>query len=125
MEQFSLERYNKNPDRKVVTRDGRSARIICTNKLSATCPVVALVQEKDGNERTCSYSEDGRYDDIQSLNDLFFFPEKKSGWVNLYEPLSEGPCLGRIYSSKEVAKVMAKKCGLHPYINTIKIEWEE
>lgn len=53
-----------------------------------------------------------------------FAPEKKEGWVNLYN-LSEGPYLGSVYSSKEVAEAMSKKCGLQHYIATIKIEWEE
>ena len=56
--------------------------------------------------------------------DLFFAPGKHEGWVNLFN-LSEGPCLGRVYSSKEVAESMIGKCGLHPYIATVKIEWEE
>ena len=30
MKQFNLEEYLKNPSRKVITRDGREARIICT-----------------------------------------------------------------------------------------------
>ena len=62
--------------------------------------------------------------DIDSCMDLFFAPEKHEGWVNLYDH-SEGPCLGRVYSSKEVAEAMSKKCGLQHYITTIKIEWEE
>ena len=32
MKQFSLEEYLEHPDRKVVTRDGRSVRIICTDR---------------------------------------------------------------------------------------------
>ena len=30
MKQFNLEEYLKNPSRKVITRDGREARINCT-----------------------------------------------------------------------------------------------
>lgn len=33
MEQFSLSEYLKNPTRPIVTRDGRSVRIICNNRL--------------------------------------------------------------------------------------------
>lgn len=32
MEQFTLEIYLKNPNRKIITRDSRSVRIICTNQ---------------------------------------------------------------------------------------------
>lgn len=32
MKQFNLEEYLKNPKRKVVTRDGRDVRVICTDR---------------------------------------------------------------------------------------------
>ena len=32
MKQFSIEEYLKNPDRKVVTRNGLPVRIICTDR---------------------------------------------------------------------------------------------
>ena len=35
MKQFNLEEYKKNPNRKVITRDGRSVRILCSNKPSS------------------------------------------------------------------------------------------
>ena len=34
MKPFSLEEYLKNPNRKILTRDGRNVKIICTNFLS-------------------------------------------------------------------------------------------
>lgn len=88
-------------------------------------PVLA-VSKKDPTHESCnSYTIDGKlYTEGDSRADLFFAPEKKEGWVNIFD-LSEGPCLGRVYSSKEVAESMIKNCGLHPYIATVKIEWEE
>lgn len=65
-----------------------------------------------------------RYLIEDSSVDLFFAPGKHEGWVNIFD-LSEGLCLGRVYSSKEVAESMIKNRGLHPYIATIKVEWEE
>ena len=47
MEQFDLEKYLKNPSRKIITRDGKSARIICTNRLDENYPVLALVNNED------------------------------------------------------------------------------
>ena len=122
---FDLEEYQKNPNRKVITRDGRSVRIVCTDMIGTPYPVLA-VSKKDPTHESCnSYTIDGKlYTEGDSQADLFFTPEKKEGWVNLFD-LSEGPCLGRVYSSKEVAEAMSKNCGLHPYITTIKIEWEE
>lgn len=32
MEQFSLEKYLKNPNRKIVTRGGKSVRIVCADR---------------------------------------------------------------------------------------------
>lgn len=49
MEQFSLKKYLKNPDRKVVTRDGRDVRIICTDR-KGKCPIVGLAKADDDSE---------------------------------------------------------------------------
>ena len=125
MKQFNLEVYLKNPARKVITRDGRDVRIICTDRKGANYSVVALCTMSDGSENLETYFPNGKiYLSSDSCMDLFFAPEKKEGWANLYD-LPEGPCLGRVYSSKEVAESMIKNCGLHPYIATVKIEWEE
>ena len=42
MEQFSLEKYLANPSRKVVTRDGRNARIICTDRKDLDFPIMII-----------------------------------------------------------------------------------
>ena len=125
MEQFNLGKYLANPKRKVVTRDGRNVRIICTDRQGGDHPILILCSASDGTESCFSCFPNGRrYVDIDSCMDLFFAPEKKEGWANLYN-LSEGPYLGSVYSSKEVAEAMSKKCGLQHYIATVKIEWEE
>ena len=125
MKEFSLEEYIKNPSRKIVTRDGKSVRIICTDKRKTIYPIIALCLTDDGSEHCHSYLPNGKeHVGEDSNDDLFFAPEKHEGWVNLYN-LSEGPYLGSVYSSKEVAEAMSKKCGLQHYIATIKIEWEE
>ena len=127
MKQFNLEEYLKNPNKKVVTRDGRNARIVCTDRQGGDHPILALCTMSNESENLYSYLPNGRMylnADADSCLDLFFAPEKHEGWVNLYDH-SEGPYLGSVYSSKEVAEPMSKKCGLHHYITTIKIEWEE
>lgn len=127
MEQFNLGKYLANPKRKVVTRDGRNVRIICTDRQGGDRPILALCTMSNESENLYSYLPNGRMylnADADSCLDLFFAPEKHEDWVNLYD-LPEGPYFGRVYSSKEVAEAMSKKCGLHPYIATIKIEWEE
>ena len=125
MEQFNLEKYLKNPNRKVVTRDGRSARIICTNRLDDNYPVIALINNED-SEKCHSYTEFGKFNGYQTLDcelDLFFAPVKKSGWINLYKMnsiISPGP---RAYDTEEEAESAAGDKSY--YISTIKIEWEE
>lgn len=42
MEQFNLKKYLKNPNRKIVTRDGRSMRIVCTDMIGTSYPVIAV-----------------------------------------------------------------------------------
>ena len=125
MKQFNLKEYLKDPNKKVVTRDGRNVRIVCTDRKGTEYSVAALCTMSSGSEDCYFYLPNGRmYLSADSCLDLFFASEKHEGWVNLYN-LSEGPYLGSVYSSKEVAESMSKKCGLHPYIATIKIEWEE
>lgn len=125
MKQFDLKEYLKDPNKKVVTRDGRNVRIICTDQKGTAYSVIALCTMSNESENCCFYFPNGKmHMGEDSCMDLFFAPEKKEGWVNLYN-LSEGPYLGSVYSSKEVAEAMSKKCGLQHYIATIKIEWEE
>lgn len=42
MKPFNLEEYLSNPSKKIVTRDGRSVRIICIDRRGYTCPIVAM-----------------------------------------------------------------------------------
>ena len=124
MEQFSLEKYLANPSRKVVTRDGRNARIICTDRRDLNFPIIALIENiSEGGEKACSYTKDGRhYTDCSDIFDLFFAPEKHEGWVNVYRSLAHnGIYCGRIYDSYEEAKSHANNATLA----TIKVEWEE
>lgn len=123
MKQFDLQEFLKNPTRPIVTRDGRNVRIVCTNRKSATFPIVVLI---DGcyQENICAYTKDGLYSHgIECACDLFFAPIKKEGWVNMYKTMSGGAQIGQVYSSKEEAESAAGDKSY--YISTIKIEWEE
>ena len=126
MKQFNLEEYLNNPSRKVVTRDGRNVRIICTDKRGTKFPIVALVECED-KEETCYYTAKGYWNscEIESKIDLFFAPEKKEGWINIFKGASDNRFLGYtcIFKTKENAEEGRK--GVSGYITTIKIEWEE
>ena len=125
MKPFNLKEHLEHPDWKVVTRDGRSARIICTDA-KFDYPVVALIticDKDDVYEVIESYTKDGCccYG-RQESNDLFFAPEKHEGWINVYRTMvySEAYC-GKIYDSYEEAKSHTN----YATIATTKIEWEE
>lgn len=131
MKPFNLEEYLANPNRKIITRDGRNARIICTDAKCACgkeeYPIVALIErEQKDKEYVVSYLKEGRFTkDITSELDLFFAPEKHEGWANVFKGTSDDyRHIGfRIYKSKEDAEEAGDGCSA--YITTIKIEWEE
>lgn len=124
MKEFSLEEYLKNPDREVVTRDGRKVRIICTDRKGDN-PIIALVYNANvGQEYGYSFYPDGKYFiDKDDEFDLFFAPTKHEGWMNLYKK-NFGRVIGDwVYNSEKEAKKIA--AGDEDYITTIKVEWEE
>ena len=107
----------------VCTRDGRKARIICFDFKSKQ-PIVAAISQNDGTERLAQYSEDGKYlgvgGDINHL-DLKMFPQKREGWVNVYNSLgiitfSHNP----YYTKKEALQDKGNY-----YVDTIKVSWRE
>ena len=124
MKQFNLQEYLKNPNLKVVTRDGRSVRIVCTNRLDENYPVLALVNNED-SEQCHSYTTFGKlyaYPNRDCELDLLFAPEKKEGWINLFK-VNSATTTGEVYNTEEEAKSAIAKSLV--YISTIKIEWEE
>ena len=126
MKQFNLEEYLKNPERKIVTRDGRKVtRFLCTDA-KTDFPIIALIEATPGstNESLCAFKKDGRYfEDVNSNCDLFFAPTKHEGWMNLYKK-SFGLLIGDLVrDSEEESKKIA--AGDEDYITTIKVEWEE
>lgn len=125
MKQFNLKEYLKNPDRRIITRDGRSVRIICTDRnwIDAT-HIIALVTIENGVELTKSYSTEGRsiFGQDNGPDDLFFAPQKKEGWINLFK-VNSATTTGEVYNTEEEAKSAIAKSLV--YISTVKVEWEE
>lgn len=121
MKPFNLEEYLKNPDKKVITKDGRNARIVCTDSKRVYYPILALIDNRIF-EGSILYTKNGEYIlGEESSPDLFFAPEKKEGFVNVYRNAYGAYVLGEIFFSKEHKEVVT---GL-TYIVTAKIEWEE
>ena len=110
----------------VCTRDGRKARIICFDaKDKDNMQIIALVQSKSGETEAVNfYYKDGKQSKIGITgNDLMMLPEKKEGWVNIYND-------GGTYYSKYIYKTEKEATGqadtISPnHVATVKIEWEE
>ena len=123
MKQFNLQEYLANPSRQVVTRDGRPVRIICTDSDAEGGSIVAIVTGVNQRKKVLLYYENGKYYSFDSVSedDLFFAPEKKEGWVNVYRNGEHLWC-GYIKRTETEAKEFED---IEFYITTIKIEWEE
>lgn len=118
---FDLEKAKQGA--KVVTRDGRPARIICWDKLGDMYPLVALVKDKDGTEDTETYTLDGACVVDQKYDlDLFMAPAVVVRWVNLHGGFG-GLYNYRIYDSEQEA--LKHKDDYDDYIATAKLSWEE
>ena len=118
MKPFNLEEYLKNPNKKVVTRDGRKVKIHCTNYTRAQ----NIIAQIEGNDYSASYHKDGIFiNGLESNCDLVFATERKEGWINIYK--ARGYCYGGsvIYPTEVAAKAAADP----DPVATIKIEWEE
>ena len=117
MKQFNLEEYLKNPSKKVVTRDGRSVKIHCTNYIGAQ----KIIAQVEGNDYSSAFSNDGRFIVCEESRCDLFFAEKQAGWINIYKARSY--CYGGsvIYPTEVAAKASADP----DPVATIKIEWEE
>ena len=122
MKPFNLEEYLTNPSRKIMTKEGKPVRIICTDVKGASYSVLALVDKGDYEAPTL-YTKKGEYSlGTEGSYDLFFAPEKKEGWVNVYKSESNRSLGAGIWQTEEEAK---KWEGAADYVTTIKIEWEE
>ena len=122
MKKFNLDEYLKNPTKKVVTRDGRNVRIICTDKKGFDYPIVALIENKlEGLEGVLYYTKDGEYTaNGSSDSDLFFATEKRKGWINIFNDGDERAGTS-IFNSKKKAEEIGKLSS--NYVTSIRIEW--
>lgn len=123
MKPFNLEEYLANPNRKVITRNGKNVRIICINA-KGNFPIIALVETHNGTETVLRLKENGHFcNDTEDPRDLFFAIEKQERWVNIYKN-KEDYYPGRFFCpTKEEAVNL--RCIDAECITTVKIEWEE
>lgn len=109
----------------VCTRDGRQARIICTDRRTNLYPVVALVTDAAGDEDAFFYTPGGRFyaDGRDSGCDLVMQPERREGWVNVVR-FGQEHNVGCLYRTKEDALRHVDAAG-NGYVATVRVEWEE
>lgn len=118
MKQFNLDEYLKDPNQKVVSREGIPVKIHCTN-YTPDKPVVA---EIEGLGYSSSYSANGsKHDTFKSPEDLFFASRER--WMNIYKSKCD-VYPGRIFfSTKEEAEDTGRKHD--DYVATARVELEE
>ena len=124
----------------VCTRDGRKARIICFDYKgdSNDYPILALISIINlrgvPSEIIAKYTEDGRYvkyNNVKNNEDLMILPEKKEGWVNIYNRNRPRTSSENCYIITGVSVFETKEGAISyidkdkEYIDTVKIEWEE
>ena len=115
----------------VCTRDGRKARIVCFDA-KGDQPIIALVEAKGNKdaliEKVERYFINGHsvFEVRGTNNDLMMLPEKKEGWINIYE--SDDSNFAAIVGSSYVYKTKegaVDNSDPDTTIATVKIEWEE
>ena len=122
MKEFNLQEYLANPSQKVMTRDGRKVRIVCTDMKNEQ-PILALITEGNREDIHFYYQNGVWCNDFPNHKlDLVFAPIKKKGWINIFRCKTE-LYIGDVFETKEEAEKMGKLS--KNYITTIKIEWEE
>ncbi len=123
MKQFDLQEYIKNPNRGIVTRDGRKASIVCTDGRDENYPIIALIENEDGKGVETYTIEGNIIVGCEHLDDLFFSPKKKEGWIKVYHGESRYNTFvcNRIFATKEEAERQKED----DVVAIIKIEWEE
>lgn len=77
MRQFNLESYLENPNQRVVTRDGREVRILCTDIKNRNYSIAYIWKSNNGVEFVGTCAKNGRNysEDVNDYElDLFFVP---------------------------------------------------
>jgi hypothetical protein len=103
MKEKSMSKFD--PTKPVQTRDGRKARILCTNAVG-THPIIAAVNSSDG---VCEYpiqvQDDGKVYSGESKSDLVNVPQEITIWFNVYyNPVDKSYYIGAgTYKSKKEA----------------------
>lgn len=124
MKAFSIKEYLENPNREVVTREGKPVRILCVDLDDNYYPVAAAMR----NRHPDKYTADGLFQAGKKTKyDLFFSKEKREGWALIYKEtaLRASHLFPEIYATKEAAE---RVCEANPGMiecSIVRIKWEE
>lgn len=126
MKEFDLEAAKAG--KKVETREGKKARIICFDRKDPVTPIVALISEQGFSdssrteEQVAFYAPNGHCNNTKY--DLVMASEKNVGWVNIYydDATAKAEMYHEIYATEEIARHQGQ---FYDWIATVKIEWEE
>ena len=128
MKQFSLDEYLADTTKRVVTRDGKDVRIICTDRKSPNIkhsryPIIALINIGKFEE-AFSYLQNGSFNtNGPHYLDLFFAQTKHSRWVYLYRQFEDSIVYAsEAFTSHEAAEEDMRK---HNGFGLTEITWEE
>lgn len=110
--QFDLQYYLEHPETKVVMRDGRKARIICTDLKNVNYPISAAFEEDSGLEFVETFTSKGKFTytiNEEHSKDLFFdIPDQAKKRV----PLTYEDLLDRVKSGKSMW-IIRSGCAVH------------
>ena len=122
MKPFSIKEHLEHPEWKVVTKEGKPVRILCTDLDDNNYPVATATKNRLVDKCTA----DGLFQaGKETKYDLFFASEKHEGWVIISKlPFTDSfEIFPEIFATKEEAvRVWEDNPGIKCSI--IKIEWE-
>lgn len=113
---FTLERYSEHPNWKIVTSEGKLAKIhIQPPWVAVTC------KNADGGEELYMMTTDIEFADFSNL---FFMVEEKDGWMNIYRCGNDRKSAvngSAIFPTREEAlKSRSEHC-----VDTVRVIWYE
>lgn len=115
---FNLDMYFERPNLKLVTRDGRPAKIYIQNPGVA---VAVMSKNADRGEELYMAATDIFYADFSNL---FFKVEEKEGWMNIYRYGNDRKSYvdgSVIFPTREEAlKARSEHC-----VDTVRVMWSE
>lgn len=125
MKPFNIEKAKAGAE--VCTRDGRKARIVCTDRADALYPIIGLVRQNETFEEVHFFTLLGKayaYKGEESSEDLVMAPVKMVQWVVVYRDRETGKICTELRKSRNMARLRAHYHG-NSTLAIRKIEWEE